>query len=293
MPTFPRSVLRPAAPMALAALALLHAEPALAHGVVGDRMFMEPFVAEDANPANECDVLLPTWQDGAAFTEGFAIEKTLLPDLSLGLSFAPLWTAPVPGTPGSFGNPTFELKHSLYKNDDHEFITSLGLALAPPVIAGAGTNWNFAPVWSFARGLGDLPDSVGLLRPFLVQGDIDGDLPFGPGAAGAVTDLNFKVALAYSLPYLQQEVRYLGIPAPFSDMLPQVEVDLNQPFSGPGGTAFNGRILPGVIWIGNYTEVGLAGVIPVNGASGGYGAVGILDLFLDDMFPSSYGKPLF
>ncbi|MBU6428070.1 MAG: hypothetical protein KGR26_03590 [Cyanobacteria bacterium REEB65] len=267
---------------------VLWAWPARAHGVVGDRMFMEPFVAEDANPANECDILVPSWQQGQAFGEDFAIEKTLLPSLSLALTGH--WTGPIPGTSASFDNPGVELKSSLYESDGHEFITSLGLSAAPPILMALGgdTSWSLGPVWSFAKGFGDLPDSAGALRAFMLQGDVDGDVPIGSGDK----NLHVNLALAYSLPYLQQEVQYLGIPAPFSDLLPQVEVDLTRTLSGPDAGQFTGTALPGVMWIGSYTELGVAAVVPLNGASGGYGAMAILDLFLDDIFPSTYGKPL-
>lgn len=260
------------------------AAPASAHGVVGDRMFMEPLVAEDANPANEMDLLVPAWQAGTGFSEGFAIEKTLLPNLSIGLAGA--WS------PGGFEQPSLSLKNSLVRSDAHEVIASIGLAVAPPVFPTSGTYWNLGPTLAFAKGFGDLPDAVGALRPFMLQGDIDGDIPVGNGSSDGATDVNFKLALAYSLPYLQQEVQYLGIPAPLSQLMPQVEIDLDQPIAGPGGTLFNGRVLPGVMWVGNYAELGVAAVLPLNDQSGGFGAMAILDIFLDDVFPFSYGRPL-
>jgi hypothetical protein len=54
-----------------------------------------------------------------------------------------------------------------------------------------------------------------------------------------------------------------------------------------------GTINPGVIWVGTYFQVGAEAVIPVNLASGtGVGFLGQLHLYLDDMFPSTIGRPL-
>jgi len=67
-----------------------------------------------------------------------------------------------------------------------------------------------------------------------------------------------------------------------------------------GGTASagmattTGTVNPGVIYIGSTFQVGLEAMIPVNRASGtGVGVLGQLHLYLDDMFPSTIGQPLF
>jgi hypothetical protein len=54
-----------------------------------------------------------------------------------------------------------------------------------------------------------------------------------------------------------------------------------------------GTINPGMIWVGNYFQVGAEAVVPVNSASGhGVGFLGQLHLYLDDMFPTTIGRPL-
>jgi hypothetical protein len=53
-----------------------------------------------------------------------------------------------------------------------------------------------------------------------------------------------------------------------------------------------GTINP-VIWVGSYFQVGLEAVIPVNRDSGtGVGFLGQVHLYLDDIFPKTYGQPL-
>src|SRR5205809_5839686 len=59
-----------------------------AHGVVGQRSFIEPFVAEDVNPKNEFVIARPEWderRDGRTFTLGFGLEKKITDRFSLTL----------------------------------------------------------------------------------------------------------------------------------------------------------------------------------------------------------------
>ena len=54
-----------------------------------------------------------------------------------------------------------------------------------------------------------------------------------------------------------------------------------------------GFITPGVIWVGSYFQVGVEAILPVNNQSGsGVGVVGQLHLYLDDIFPTTFGQPL-
>jgi hypothetical protein len=54
-----------------------------------------------------------------------------------------------------------------------------------------------------------------------------------------------------------------------------------------------GTINPGVIWVGNYYQVGVEAIVPVNRASGtSIGAIAQLHLYLDDIFPRGIGRPL-
>src|SRR5215475_12074823 len=63
--------------------AIFFASRVWAHGVVGDYTFIEPLVAEDANPKNEFVIARPQWHrgaDGREFNLRFSIEKVLLHD---------------------------------------------------------------------------------------------------------------------------------------------------------------------------------------------------------------------
>ena len=64
----------------LVSMIQLYASTALAHGVVGDYVFLEPLIAEDPTPANELDIVEPVWNrtsDGTTYSIGSGIEKVL------------------------------------------------------------------------------------------------------------------------------------------------------------------------------------------------------------------------
>ena len=56
----------------------------------------------------------------------------------------------------------------------------------------------------------------------------------------------------------------------------------------------DGTVQPGVIYMADTYQIALEAVVPINGASGhNVGVVAELHFFLDDIFPTSIGKPLF
>ena len=68
------------------------------------------------------------------------------------------------------------------------------------------------------------------------------------------------------------------------------------PVSNNSGTGqgTTGTVSPGVIWVGNYFQVGAEALIPANRASGtGTGVIAQLHIYLDDLFPDTIGRPLF
>ena len=55
-----------------------------------------------------------------------------------------------------------------------------------------------------------------------------------------------------------------------------------------------GTINPGVIYVSNYYQIGLEAIVPINRDSGrSVGAMAQLHIYLDDLMPTTLGKPLF
>lgn len=75
-----------------------------------------------------------------------------------------------------------------------------------------------------------------------------------------------------------------------------MEAQFTTPVTNNSGTGIGttGTINPGVIWVGNYFQVGVEAIVPINRASGtGVGVLAQLHLYLDDIFPKTIGRPLF
>jgi hypothetical protein len=142
----------------------------------------------------------------------------------------------------------------------------------------------------FGKGFGDLPAVLNPLRPVVVTGTIGESFPT---RATAANTLEWGVSVQYQLPYLQQHIADIGLPAPFKNMIPLIE------FSGStsenrGPATTTGTINPGVLFETKYFQIGVEALVPMNRDSGeNVGAVFQVWWFLDDLEPRYFGKPLF
>ena len=145
-----------------------------AHGIVGDRMFIEPLVAEDANIKNE--LVLPrgeflTLPDGSFRTVGISLEKALHPDRwSIVVEQAIISRHELGRTVTGFDDLEVGTKVAVYSNEAHEFVLSPALFVTVPTEARkVADEVELHPQILFAKGFGDL--KTGWLRPFALQGD--------------------------------------------------------------------------------------------------------------------------
>jgi hypothetical protein len=164
------------------------------------------------------------------------------------------------------------------------------------------------PIIYFGKGLGDLPTNLNLLRPFAVTGEFglamptrssDRSVTFNPGSGQTQVMstpnpdvFQWGVAVEYSLIYLQEHVKDVGLRAPFDRLIPLVEFSMSTPVDRHGGTT-TGTINPGVIWSGKYCQFGIEAVLPINEHTGfNPGVVGQIHFYLDDILPKIFSKPL-
>ncbi len=294
----------------IAALSLLSfAQRSDAHGFAGDRFFPATIATDDPFVADEMS--LPTVTVNPRASDG-SKEYDVEADLSkrvtrdLGLTFSDQWKyTRIPSSQATYGWDalTTGAQYQLFVNAPHELI---GLANLQATWghtgrvhgAGAPDFTTLSPGFDFGKGFGDLPDSLPWLRPFALTGNLGVDFPTKITSAG-MSNANANVfdygfALEYSLEYLQHHVRDVGLGAPFDRMVPLVEVSMTTPFNRGQGSQTTGTVQPGLIWAGQYFQIGAEAILPVNSLSG-HGVGGLLQfhLFLDDLFPSSFGKPLF
>lgn len=313
-----------AAASVLLAFAPLVAAPAAAHGVVGKRFFPATLTVDDPFVADELSLpTISTLKSNASGDEPATREteieaefaKRITNDLGFEISDAYRILSPSGGERQyGFGNVELAFKYQFFKSEEHEAVASAGLGFE---IGGTGKQRveadrfnTLTPAVFFGKGFGDLPDSAQWLKPFAVTGIAGITFPFQTGTRTTTLDedtgaldveterhpntLQYGFTLQYSLPYLQANVRDVGLGGFLGRIIPVVEfafeTDLNR---GTGGRT-TGTISPGVLWFGQSVQLGLEAILPVNDSSGrGVGVIAQLHFYLDDLFPRSLGRPIF
>jgi len=292
-------------------MTLLSLSGASAHCFVGARFFPATLATDD--PCIQDEMSLPTV---AWFKTGDvppASEVDIEVDISkritedFGVTIGDTWShIRQPGSPtlAGFANLDTTFQYQFLKDASHELAMLVGLSVewGGTGNTGAGIATNFSvltPTFNFGQGFGQLPETLGWARPFAVTGQIGYQVPttsFDVGQGTFIPQvLVYGGSLQYSLVYLKSEVKDLGLPDLFNHLIPIVEAQFATPVANNFGNSFVtiGTINPGVIWVGSYFQVGLEAIIPVNRDSGtGVGLLGQLHLYLDDIFPNSYGQPL-
>jgi len=269
------------------------------HGVVGQRFFPETITVEDPFPADEMDLLVPAYikdSDGKHLSFGFGYQKRLTPNL--GLSIEAEYDINNPSDPTEprttgFTNPEVTLKYAMLRDPVHEAIVSASLSVALPYGSrdiGAESHTAVAPGLLVGKGLGDLPDSFGFLRPLAIAGKVSLETPLGTTTPDEQTStLSYGLIVEYSIMYLQSFVKDVGIPKPFSRMFPIIEFSFTTPVNGPENGQTQIFANPGVLWTGKYVELGLETQVPLNDRTGkNVGVVGLVHLFLDDIAPNVF-----
>lgn len=267
-----------------------------AHGIAGKRIFPSTFLVDDPAMADEAAILINNIkQDGQVSTEAdIAWSKTIVPHFGLQFDEPYQHIGSSDGQPGANGWENFDVgaKWQFLTNARHELMMSLGTDVE---IGGTGAGQvsdsfsTISPTWYFGKGMGDLPDSLGLLKPVAITGVIGPSFP----TSGIGTVWNWGLTFQYSLMYLEDYVKYIGLGAPFNRMVFVTEFPMQTNLNGNQDGLTTGSVNPGMVWIGRYLELGAAAEIPVNAASGNsVGVLGLVNVFLDDVFPHSIGKPI-
>lgn len=232
---------------------------------------------------------------------GVGVSKSILPGFGLQLDeeYAFVHIAG-DGTASGFGNLAATLKYQFLTSDAHEMILSVGVS---DEIGGTGSGRagaepfsKVSPTFFFGKGLGDLPESVWFLRPLAITGAIGPSFPTQRTTEGAEnpTMLSWAFTAQYSLMYLQGVVKDIGLGAPFNRIVGLFELPLQTCLNADCRGRTTGTVNPGVAWIGQYVELGVAAEIPLNRQSGAdIGVFVLLHVFVDDLFPGSIGRPIF
>ena len=285
-----------------ACLTLMH--DATAHAVVGDRVFPATMSVDDPGVGDEFDMqfghIKSPDDDGNQINinaVSYEWDKLITQNLafSVGSSYINQ-NVPNGGSVRGRDNLALGVKYLVYSNAAHEFMASLGV---DSDIGGTGVRSigdaysTFSPTVYFGKGFGDLPSKLGWLRPFAITGEIGPHITTtssdnGPNSVG------WGLTFQYSMPYLQSQVKDLGLPRPLNDLIPVVELPMSTCTAGACAGHTTGTVNPGLLWLNRYGQFGIEAQIPVNRASGSHvGIVFDAHLYFDDIFPRSIGKPVF
>jgi hypothetical protein len=277
-----------------------------AHGFAGERFFPATILTDDPFVADEMSLPTVTFNPKASDESketdiGFDLSKRITPEL--GLTLHEQWMQiHVPDQPSikGLGALNTGVQYQLFVDGPRQAMGLVGLAVTwahTGAVATANPDFTtLTPTFDFGKGVGDLPSSLTWLRPLAITSNLSIDFPTKAQSNGIPNPnvFNVGIAIEYSLEYLQHHVKDVGLAPPFDRMIPLIEVAISSPFNrGRSGQA-TGTVQPGVIWAGQYLQFGAEAIIPVNSRTGhGLGAVLQLHFFLDDLFPRTWGKPLF
>lgn len=277
---------------------------AWAHGIIGQRFFPEPVVTHDAFPADEGGLKYHNHNTPEGREQEWEAEfsKRLTPNLSLGVEWEHKSLTPnKPDDPSvsGFKNPEIALKYAMFRNAAHEAIVTAGLDLETGNVGkrevGAEFDPGIAPRLFFGKGLGDLPDALGYLRPLAIGGDVALAVPLTASTEASETrsTLRSRFYIEYSLHYLQTVVKDVGLGWPLNRLFPITEVSLTTPANGPTRGRTQAQVHPGLLWAGRYIEVGVVADLPLTEeAEVRSGVSAILHVFLDDLAPRIF-RPVF
>jgi len=236
------------------------------------RALVGNFIGYDALPENYFSISgsVDRTQNG----ESLYLEKTISSDSSFSL-FAGYQRLEQEGeTTIGFTNLSLAYKHVLISIPEHEFMFSIAPEAELPVgnrTVGSEAHARAGFDLIFAKGFGDVCDSLALLRPAALEGDVGWE----GKVSGARDDLVAATAeIEYSLGYLDENVASFSVTHALHNLTPHLDFDYAQYMDAHrNSTAPDFELTPGVAWLNSRFEVNLGVQIALNHASSSSGAV--------------------
>jgi hypothetical protein len=288
-----------------------------AHGIAGNRFFPGTLTFDD--PAVADEAILPNFSSlnhpagGGDVTDNrinWSFTRLLTP--TVGVVIDNSWINRNWGVTkrSGFDVTNLGIKWEVYRDNPHEALLSASLAWGIGNSGAQGVDANapntIKPGLFFGKGFGDLPDNLSWLRPFGVTGAVVLEHPTGsvstnfgfdpisgqlaPVMTSNVDILHWGFAVEFSTLYLTS--RFTGGPPkeePLNQLVPLVEFA----FDSSRGTKSIATMNPGLSYVAVTWQIAIEAIVPLNSASGhNIGARTQLLLFLDDLAPSLFGKPL-
>jgi hypothetical protein len=292
-------------------------QSAYAHGIAGNRFFPGTLTFDD--PAVADETIVPNFsywnhQDGGGDVTdnriNYSFTRLLTP--TVGAFIDNSWIARNWGVMQRFGFDVTNIgiKWEVYRDNPHEALLSASVAWGIGNTGAQGVDTKapntIRPGLFFGKGFGDSPDGLSWLRPLGVTGAVVLEHPtgslstnlgfdpvtgqLGPMLTRSVDVLHWGFAVEFSTLYLTS--RFTGGPPkeePLNQLVPLVEFAVD---SAPGRKPV-ATINPGLSYVAVTWQFAVEAIVPLNSASGrGVGGRTQLLLFLEDLMPSLFGKPL-
>jgi hypothetical protein len=292
-----------------------------AHGIAGNRFFPGTLTFDDPAVADEAIVpLYSTFKHPAKIGDGTVVDnafnwslfRLLTPKLGVGVDSGWIHRNWGVARRSGFDVTSVDLKGEVYRNDLHEILVSAGTTWGMGRTGAQGVGANapslIAPGIFFGKGFGDLPDNLAWLRPFGITGAVSFEQPLaggtsnnvgldsqtgqlGPMLTRNVEVLHWGVAVEFSTLYLSNRFSPGKLPKeePLNQLVPLVEFAFD---SAQGSKTF-ATMNPGLSYVAVTWQVAAEAIVPLNSVAGrSIGARAQLLLFLDDLIPAVFGKPL-
>ena len=279
-----------------AILMLLNPAVSIAHGIVGDRIFLSPIIGNDAFPDNALN--LAAHRSDYQFSLIPAFEKQLSDNSSL--LFAGGWERITPaGQRRVTGADDLSIyfRQSAYISARHELEITLSPILILPVGSRQIPDQGFTHLGGeglVGKGFGDLPDSPTFkyLRPLALQAEAG----FAARIQGpANSDVFANLELEYSLRYFNSFVERLNFGRPWVDLVPYIQFNYAQSFIASRlTTSPDFRLTPGIAYLGHYCELSIGAQVALNNAAPSgdrVAVVGLVEIFYDNIFPALGWNP--
>jgi hypothetical protein len=291
---------------------------AQAHGIVGNRLFPGTLAFDD--PAVMDELVLPAVSRLKHPGEGTDVvdsriegsfTRLLTSTLAVGIESGWIHRNWGPSQRTGFDTTTFGLKGLLYKNELHEVMISAGLGWGIGRSGAQGVGASNSDTLQrgifFGKGFGDLPNSLSWLRPLAITGAVTLEHPMsgtstnfgtdpetgqlGPMLTRNVDTMHWGFSIQYSTYYLTSRFTPGELPKdePLHQFIPLVEFA----FDTPRGEKTAATMNPGLAYVGDTWQVAAEAIVPLNSEGGRtIGVRAHLFLFLDDLIPAVFGKPL-
>jgi hypothetical protein len=290
-----------------------------AHAIAGDHYFPATYTFDD--PAVSDEMTFPAFGSlkhsddaGTVLDQNFPVSfsRLLLPNLMLGVDSGYDRRSWGETRRDGMTATTLSVKTQVLRDDDRETLAAvkLGWAIGGSGAADVGANAPdiLKPGVFFGQGLGNLPQALYWLRPLAVMGAVEGAFAtrhgtvtnmgtilgtglVGPQATRETDHLHWGMAFSYSTHYVQDWGPHWPYQhEPLNQFVPVMELA----FDSGVGTVTTGTVNPGLAYVAERYQVLGEASLPINGATGhNVGFQAQLTLFIDDLMPSLFGKPVF